>query len=211
MTRTENKSLSLVRIVDDDDAVRDAISFMLRCKGWRTIEYASATEFLQKDDIARPGCLVLDIRMPGLSGLELQRTLKGRAGNLPIIFLTGHGTVSTAVQVLKRGAFDFLQKPVDNAVLVETISAASELSLVRARGELTGEEALEALSAMSDREKEILGLVSQGIPNASIAERLNISIRTVQGHRNNVYRKLRAHNEESLAACLERAKRASKD
>ena len=202
------KDKVLVRLVDDDPAVRDAAAFMLACKGWKTVAYESAKAFLVNDRPSVPGCLVLDIRMPGMSGLELQTEMKRRGYSLPVIFLTGHGSVDTAVSTLRRGAFDFLQKPVDNARLLESIARACDLSLVRSRGELAGDEADRVIAEMSARELEILGLIREGLANRVISERLGIAERTVQGHRNNIYHKLRVHNEQGLLECLERARAA---
>ena len=203
-----DRDKGLVRLVDDDAAVRDAASFMLSCKGWKCVSYDSARAFLVNDRPSVPGCLVLDIRMPGMSGLELQPEMRRRGYSLPIIFLTGHGTVDTAVSTLRKGAFDFLQKPVDNARLLESITRACDLSLVRSRGELDGEAANRVIGEMSARELEILGLIGEGLANRDISERLGIAERTVQGHRNNIYHKLRVHNEQGLLECLQRAREA---
>ncbi|MCG5030787.1 response regulator [Mesosutterella sp. OilRF-GAM-744-9] len=203
--KEEDRKRVLVRIVDDDPDVREAESFMLDCKGWRTRSYDSARAFLVGDAASIPGCLVLDIRMPGMSGIELQAEMRRRGYTLPIIFLTGHADVDSAVKTLRRGAADFLQKPVENARLLESIERCCDLSLAAARGELSGGEASRALSEMSAREKQVTGLIAQGVSNREIASRLGLSERTVQGHRNNIYRKLRVHNEEGFLECLRRA------
>ncbi|MCI5850940.1 MAG: response regulator [Sutterellaceae bacterium] len=195
----------LVRIVDDDPAVRDAESFMLRCKGWKTAVYPSASEFLTSDAPGVPGCLVLDIRMPGMTGLELQERMAERGIGVPIIFLTGHATVDTAVDTMKKGAVDFLQKPVENERLLAAIERACSASLARSRGELAPEELRAELARLSPREGEILGLIAEGVQNRAIAERLGLSERTVQGHRNNLYKRLRVHSEKEILAALERA------
>ena len=206
MLTEDDKQQVLIRIVDDDAGVREAASFMLECKGWKTKTYALARDFLVDDNKLVPGCIVLDVRMPQMSGLELQRELVARGNTTPILILTGHGNLDTAVSAFRLGAFDFLQKPVDNARLEEAIDRACELSLIKARGELTGGEAAAVLAGMSEREKQIVELLEAGLENRDIAERLGIAQRTVQGHRNNIYKKLRVHNIEALAACLARAR-----
>lgn len=156
MTEDEKQKV-LIRIVDDDQAVRDGSEFMLSCKGWKVKSYASARDFLVSDTPSVPGCLVLDIRMPGMSGFELQDEMRKRGSTLPIIFLTGHGDIHAAIRTFKRGAADFLLKPVDNAKLLRAIERSAADSLARSDGGLTGTEALDALKEMSDRETEILG------------------------------------------------------
>lgn len=184
----------LIRIVDDDEEVRNALSFMLACKGWRTECHASAGGFLKNYRSTPPGCLLLDIRMPGMSGLELQARMKEMNLTLPIIFITGHADVPTAVRTLKMGAFDFLEKPVDAEALEAAIEAASANSLAQASGGLS-REAIEAIiREMSPREREITKLLAEGLANHDIAEHLSLSDRTIQGHRNNIYHKLRVHN-----------------
>lgn len=199
-----DKQAVLVRIVDDDPAVREAEEFMLQCKGWRVAAYGSAREFLVGDTPVAPGCLVLDIRMPEMSGIELQAEMRRRGYALPVIFLTGYGDVDSAVMTLKRGAADFLQKPVENERLLAAIERACERSLSASRGEMGGREAQAVIDEMSAREAEVTGLIAGGLANRAIAERLGLSERTVQGRRNNIYHKLRVHTEAELLACLER-------
>ena len=177
----------LIRIVDDDAEVRDALSFMLSCRGWQT----------------PPGCLLLDIRMPGMSGLELQERMKAQNLSLPIIFVTGHGDVPTAVRTLKLGAFDFLEKPVDAEALADAIEAASRVSVEASQGALPKQAVEQILAEMSPREHEITELLKEGLANHDIAERLDLSDRTVQGHRNNIYKKLRVHNLKQFLTVLE--------
>ena len=147
MTEDEKQKV-LIRIVDDDQAVRDGSEFMLSCKGWKVKSYASARDFLVSDTPSVPGCLVLDIRMPGMSGFELQDEMRKRGSTLPIIFLTGHGDIHAAIRTFKRGAADFLLKPVDNATLFRAIERSAADSLARSDGGLTGTEALDALKEM---------------------------------------------------------------
>lgn len=194
------KRTSLIRIVDDDDEVRNALAFMLACKGWRTEAYAGAQDFMKSYSSTPPGCLLLDIRMPGMSGLELQSRMKELNLTLPIIFITGHADVPTAVRTLKMGAYDFLEKPVDAEALTTAIEAAARISAAQAEGGLTADEAAEVIRQMSPREREVTRLLAQGLANRDIAEHLSLSERTVQGHRNNLYHKLRVHNLRQFQA-----------
>lgn len=193
----------LIRIVDDDAEVRDALSFMLSCRGWQTAAWGSAEEFLKAWRSTPPGCLLLDIRMPGMSGLELQERMKAQNLSLPIIFVTGHGDVPTAVRTLKLGAFDFLGKPVDAEALADAIEAASRVSVEASQGALPKQAVEQILAEMSPREHEITELLKEGLANHDIAERLDLSDRTVQGHRNNIYKKLRVHNLKQFLTVLE--------
>lgn len=178
---------------------------MLECKGWQVRSYASAREFLTQDSPSVPGCLLLDIRMPDMSGVQLQALMKEQSISTPIIFITGHADVDTAVATLKAGALDFLQKPVDPAALVNALEEAVRISLAKAQGQLSPQQVSEVLSDMSPREKEITQLLALGVTNKEIAERLDLSQRTVHGHRNNVYRKLRVHNLQEFLSCVEGA------
>lgn len=205
-TRTnEERALltdELIRIVDDDEEVREALTFLLACRGWRTIAYESAEAFLREYCSMPPGCILLDIRMPGMTGVELQQRLRAMTKSLPIIFVTGHGDVATAVKTVKAGAFDFLEKPVDGAVLEKTIERAVRVSLAESEGLLTPDAAKAVYAEMSPREREVLALLAESLSNREMAARLGLSERTVEGHRNNVYRKLRVHNAAQLANVL---------
>lgn len=203
MSTTVLKESSLIRIVDDEEIVRNALSFMLACRGWKTVCYGSANEYLTNLRVDDPGCLLLDIRMPEMSGVELQRRMNSGGITLPVIFVTGHADVETAVQTLKAGAFDFLQKPVDGDRLETAIENACSISLEQKKKGPPPAGELKALwTQMSPREKETLKLLAQGLTNSDIAERLNLSARTVQGHRNNLYHKLRVHNLKQLTERL---------
>ena len=193
----------LVRLVDDDNDFRESQKAFLTALGWQVEDWESPAAFLQDDDLQRPGCAVLDIRMPGMSGLELQERMKAQNLSLPIIFVTGHGDVPTAVRTLKLGAFDFLEKPVDAEALADAIEAASRVSVEASRGALPKQAVEQILAEMSPREHEITELLKQGLANHDIAERLDLSDRTVQGHRNNIYKKLRVHNLKQFLTVLE--------
>lgn len=189
---------ALIRIVDDDASVRDALVYMLEQEGLDTVAYASAEEFLVNDMPSRPGVVVLDVRMPGMSGTRLQDEMIARRIDTPIIFLTGHGDVDMAVKALRKGAYHFLQKPVDTDELVRTIRECLE----KTRRGLTAEEAREAIGLLTPRERQIAKLLLQGVPNHGIAERLSLSVRTVENHRTSLYRKLRVNSYEELKSLL---------
>ena len=191
-----------VLVVDDDEAVREALSMMLRAAG-RTVEaFASAEDFIERGGATRRGCLVLDVRMPGMSGLELQDWLVRRNAMLPIVFLTGHGDIPMAVRAVRRGAWHFLQKPVDDRELLATVDAA-----------LSGESPPDtppralppAVASLSKREREVLDLILGGRQTRAIAEALFISVKTVEFHRSRIHAKLGvASMAELFNLCLGR-------
>ena len=173
----------LARIIDDEETVRNSEAFMLRMGGINAVVYESAEEFLARDDLRHPGCLVLDVRMPGMSGLEVQEHLLARKAELPIIFITGHGDVSMAVNALKRGAVDFIEKPFEQAALKQLVERmlreARERHMEKERRSLN--EAL--LAKLTPREQQVLERIIHGRLNKQIADDLGISIKTVEAHR----------------------------
>ena len=181
-----------VFIVDDDAAVRDALKFLLRSVGHPVEGFASALEFLDAYRDDRPGCLVLDIRMPGMSGLELQEQLVERRSILPIIFITGHGDVPMAVEAMQSGAMDFIQKPFRDQDLIDRINQALEKDAKNraALGELN--LIRERLASLTPREREVMDLVVHGKANKVIAGDLDLSQRTVEIHRARVMEKMQA-------------------
>ena len=189
----------LIRIVDDDASVRDALDYMLSLEGFNVAVYASAEEFLVNDMPSRPGVVVLDIRMPGMSGTQLQEEMIARGIKTPIIFLTGHGDVDMAVKALRNGAFHFLQKPVNTEELIRTIRECLQTIFRRRPKEVVQE----SLKRLTPREHQVVNLLMQGVPNQGIAERLNLSVRTVETHRVGVYRKLNVNSYEKLKELLE--------
>ena len=162
----------LIRVVDDDQDFLDGLRFLLDAQGWRTAGYRSAQAFLTADAPSVPGCLVLDIRMPGMSGIELQEEIKRRGIDLPIIILTGHADIDSAVRTLKMGAVDFLQKPVSPQAFLESVEEAVKLSLEQRLGGLDYKLLCEVLEGFSAREKQLAALLVQGLVNSAIAERL---------------------------------------
>jgi len=183
-----------VFVVDDDEAVRASLKLLLKTLGLPAQTYASAQEFLATFDARRGGCLVLDIRMPGMSGLELQEELNARGAILPIIFITGHGDVPMAVEAMQRGAMDFLQKPFRDQDLLDRITEA--LARDRAGRELLGnrQRIRARVADLTPREREVMALVTQGKANKVIAADLDLSQRTVEIHRAHVMEKMGANS-----------------
>ena len=182
----------IVHVVDDDRAVRDSLSFLMKSVGFESMAYDSAEAFLAKADLNRPGCLIVDIRMQGMSGLELQQLLNERSSKLPVIIITGHGDVPMAVQAMKAGAVDFLEKPYDNQILIARIRQCLEEVTKEQDKESRIAEAKARLTQLTPRELEVLNLLVAGKHNKIIANELNISVRTAEAHRAKVMKKLRA-------------------
>ena len=180
----------LIRIVDDDAEVRDALSFMLSCRGWQTAAWGSAEEFLKAWRSTPPGCLLLDIRMPGMTGLDLQRRFVEAGSRLPVIFLTGHGDVATAVHTMKYGALDFLEKRGDPMVLAAAVERACKKSLAAAKAAAEAQSYQTAYDALTPREREVFVLAAKGLSNKEAAEVLGIGAETVKMHKANAYAKL---------------------
>lgn len=190
MTRAE--PVPTVFVVDDDEGVRSALALLLKSMGQPAVTYASAADFLADYTADRPGCALLDVRMPGMSGLELQDELNRRGVVLPVIFITGHGDVPMAVEAMQRGAFDFLQKPFHDEDLAERIrrALACDRELRAAIGEKSQIRA--RLGRLTPRERQVLDLVTAGKPNKVMAAELGVSQRTVEIHRAHVMKKLGA-------------------
>ncbi len=198
----------MVHIVDDDAGVRDALSWLLRSRRLMSETYDSAEAFdarLQTGlEPTQPACLLLDVRMPGMSGLALFDKLvaSGQHAGLPVIFLTGHADVPTAVDAVKRGAFDFCEKPFSDNALVDRIEQALALS-ARAQTERRSNTELRArLNDLTDRERDVMRLVVEGLPNKLIADQLDISVRTVEVHRARVFDKMEVKSAVELANLL---------
>lgn len=182
--------LRLIHLVDDDEAIRRSAGFMLKTSGFRVHTYENGAELLKAAHDLEPGCILLDIRMPGLDGLEVQRTLRDKGVTLPVIIMTGHGDVSLAVQAMKAGAVDFIEKPFEKAVLIGAIENGLE-RLERITGNRQrADEATARLNALTPRERDVLDGLAKGLPNKTIAYDLGISPRTVEIHRANLMTKL---------------------
>lgn len=190
----------LVRIVDDDASLRDALRFVLETEGWRVVDYRSANDFFRGDAPSVRGCVVMDVR---LTGIEAQAVMNERGFSLPVIFLTGHGDIDMAVMALHEGAADFIQKPVDNERLLAVIASTAFESLSGAGAVLDGETARARCAELTNRERDIARLVAEGLTNRLIGERLSIAVRTVEVHRASALRKLGVRTPEEVRAVLE--------
>ena len=192
----------LIRIVDDEDEVRESLGFMLECEGFRTASYASGAEFLRDFDSGRPGVVLLDVRMPGLSGPELQTRLAEMKCDLPIIFLTAHGEVRMAVEAVQAGALDFLEKPVDAEALLPLLARGCELHRRRRAVARDLKRAEVLWNELTDAERRTAELVAKGLPNRQAAEILGLSEDTVRSRRASVFGKLELHNAAELSEFL---------
>jgi FixJ family two-component response regulator len=187
-----------VFIVDDNAAVRDSIQELVETVGLHAETYASAKAFLATFKSERPGCLVLDVRMAGMGGLVLQEKLKELGARIPVIIITGHGDVPMAVQALKRGASDFVQKPYRDQLLLDSINHALEADAVARRLSVRKDNRDQHLVALTEREREVLDKLLTGRSSKQIARELDISPRTVEAHRQNVLRKLKVESVKEL-------------
>jgi two-component system, LuxR family, response regulator FixJ len=187
-----------VFIVDDDEAVRNSLRLLVKSVGLMAVAQVSAQEFLAHYDPAQPGCLVLDVRMPGMSGLELQEELNRRGAVIPVIFITGHGDIPMAVEAMQQGAFHFLQKPFRDQDLIDCIQRALERDRLN-RTELGENNRIrERRATLTPREREVLDLVTRGKPNKIMAADLGLSQRTVEIHRARVMEKMGASSLAQL-------------
>ena len=193
MTESEfdpaERDSALIRLVDDEPDVRAALSLMLEIEGWRCVSYASAREFLV-ENMDSPGCLVLDVRMPGMSGLELQQAMEERGIELPVIFLTGHGDITTAVHTMKYGAADFLEKRGDPLALAGAVERACAKSMAAESDAAEADDYRRTFESLTQREREVFMLAAEGLTNKDVAERLGIGAETVKMHKANAYAKL---------------------
>lgn len=189
---TEEKRL--VHIVDDDEAIRQSVGFMLRKSGHAVRNYVSGTEFLKSVDRETRGCVLLDVRMPGIDGLEVQLRLSEAGIALPIIMLTGHGDVSLAVRAIKAGAVEFLEKPFERMALLAAIDEGFRRAARGKREHLAEADALVRIAALTTRERNVLDGMVLGRPNKLIAFDLDIATRTVEVHRSNLMEKLHARS-----------------
>ncbi len=197
-----NGGTPIVMVVDDDSGVRNAMRSLLKSVGLQSALYASAQEFLNGYQPTQRGCLVLDIRMPGMSGLELQQHLNLRGAVVPVIFMSGHGDIPMAVEAMQHGAFDFLQKPFRDQDLLDRIQRAIAKDGER-RQALGERERIRAhLDALTEREREVLDLMTQGKQNKVIAQELGISPRTIEIHRARVMDKMDAQSVAELVRMM---------
>lgn len=195
---------ALVRVIDDDEAMRRSLVFLIESVGLEARAYARAQDFLDDAWPERAGCLILDVRMPGMSGIELQAAMLRKDIDLPVLFLTGHGDIDMAVNAMKAGAFDFIEKPFRDQRLLDAVSRAVRESEERqaARSELT--IARTAFMRLTPREREVARLVADGLTNKAIASSLDISEKTVHIHRANALHKMATSSAAELATLLMR-------
>jgi FixJ family two-component response regulator len=196
--RSEHQRQSMVFVVDDDPGFLDALSQSLRVAGHRVNAFCSSSAFLDAYDPKIPGCLVMDVRMPGLDGIQVQGILAERGAPIPIVFVTGHGDVPMAVNALKRGAVDFLEKPFSQQALLESIGRAMARDERRRLLESERSTIIARLDLLTPREREVLSLVVTNMAAKEIAAELNISPRTVEHHRENLMEKMGAKSSYDL-------------
>ncbi len=199
-----NAAMPIVFVVDDDISVRESLELLIRNEGWQPETFASAQEFLDHPRIFAPSCLVLDVSLPGLNGLELQKRVAVERSDMPIIFITGHGDVPMTVQAMKAGAVEFLTKPFGDTALL----CAIRQSLERSRAALEHEAEMQVLRAcyasLTQREQEVMALVACGLLNKQVGGELGISEITVKAHRGQVMRKMKADSLVDLVKIAER-------
>ena len=202
MTNTEPNLVdvagSWVYLVEDDPSVRDSLSLLLQLRGYSTVAFDSAEAFLQSDALERPACVLADVRLPGMSGLDLQRKLADQHAALPVVVMTAHGDVDTARTALRDGAVDFLEKPIDEEDLLEAITVALRSDHEQVERARSRETVLSRMQRLTERELEVFERVTNGYHNREIAEEFGISQRTVEVHRARLMEKLQARRVADL-------------
>lgn len=191
-----------VHIVDDDEAIRDALQWLLKTRKVPCSTWPSGEAFLDAVQANWRGCAVLDIRMDGMSGLECFEALRARGNTLPVVFITGHGDVPMAVSALKKGAFDFIEKPFNDSDLVAVVQRAMETDAEHQRAASLVGAIGEKLASLTAREREVMELILAGKYNKVIADELNISMRTVEAHRSKIFEKMAVRSAVELAQLL---------
>ena len=193
------KAQSVVRIVDDDESILKALTVFLSFDDWRVRTYAGAAAFLASDDFETPGCIILDVRMPGISGLELFEELLRRGIELPVVFLSAHGDIEMAVEAVRRGAKTFLVKPPKPEKLLEVLESVTADDWERRRKEAYAASLAEEWKKLTPAEAQVAVMVGKGLSNAFIAEAVGVAERTVRAHRASIYEKLDIENAVELA------------
>jgi two-component system, LuxR family, response regulator FixJ len=204
MSETE----STVFVVDDDHAVRRSLEMLIRSVGLRVQTFSSAQEFLDGYDPDTPGCLVLDVRMPRISGLELQQTLTEKRIDIPVIIVTGHGDVPIAVRALRNGAVDFLEKPYSDQVLLERVNEALQSDLKNRSRKAQHTQVTDRLGQLTHREREVIELITSGMSNKEAAAALGVSRKTVEVHRAHIMEKMKVDSLAELVEAMTRIKLA---
>lgn len=193
-----NATEPMVYVIDDDDAVRESLTWLISSVDLSVEPYVSASEFLDDCGQVLAGCVITDIRMPGLSGLDLQNELNRRGIDIPVIVITGHGDVQTAVRAMKAGAFDFIEKPFNDQLLLDLVNKAVSHSLSSTEEHTQQAELRARQESLTPREQQVLELIAAGEPNKSIAHELGISDKTVEAHRAKVMSKMQANSLADL-------------
>ncbi len=200
------KAIALIRVVDDDRAVSKAIQFLLENEDWTVQVFSSGEEFLVNEAPSVPGCIILDVQMGGISGVEVHKELIARESKVPIIFLTAHGDIPMAVEAMKEGAAEFLVKPLDPEKLLQLVEKHVEWDIKRRQWSVSKEEAERRVESLTLRERQIVELVLKDLSNQEIAEALKLSRRTIECHRQVAYKKLQVNNVKELKLILEEGK-----
>lgn len=200
------KAIALIRVVDDDRAVSKAIQFLLGNEDWTVQVFSSGEEFLVNEAPSVPGCIILDVQMGGISGIEVHKELIARESKVPIIFLTAHGDIPMAVEAMKEGAAEFLVKPLDPEKLLQLVEKHVEWDIKRRQWSVSKEEAERRVESLTLRERQIVELVLKDLSNQEIAEALKLSRRTIECHRQVAYKKLQVNNVKELKLILEEGK-----
>jgi FixJ family two-component response regulator len=198
VANSETADSPIAILVDDDAEVRDSLKELLNSVGIESISFSSTQEVLDAKLPDRPGCLVLDVRMPGLSGLDLQHLLPAKGVRMPVVFLTGHGDIAMSVQAMKAGAVDFLAKPVRDQTLLDAVSAAIAADIARRAAATVSNKNMALYETLTPREREVLKFVVSGAMNKQIAFNLGISEITVKLHRSNMMKKMNARSVTHL-------------
>ena len=183
---------AIIFVVDDDVSVRESLQLLIQNEGWQVETFASAHEFLDRPRALVPSCLILDISLPDLNGLDLQQRISAERSAMPIIFITGHGDIPTTVRAMKAGAFEFLTKPFSDEVLLNAIRQSLERSRIAISDELQIEELRKCYGALTSRERQVMALVISGLLNKQVGGELGISEITVKAHRGKVMEKMKA-------------------
>jgi FixJ family two-component response regulator len=198
----------IVFVVDDDVSVRESLELLIRCEGWQPETFASAQEFLTHPRALAPSCLVLDVSLPGLNGLDLQKRVAFERTDMPIIFITGYGDVPTTVQAMKAGAIEFLTKPFSDDVLLSAVRQAIERSRVALGHESEMRSLRDCYASLTGRERQVMALVVSGLLNKQVGGELGISEITVKAHRGQVMRKMKADSLPELVKMAARLRLA---